>query len=495
MPPKIDPQMLPRFILGAGPWLVLLAIYAFGGRTPASLQLVTSAIWLALALAGGMWLLSLDWKYMPWKLPWKDAKPREGNAPAGAAPSARRVDHRLSLITLTCWGGLIALQWWGFKNPSFYPAGPDLYDGIYPLQSHPLLPTTADAIRGSKFLLLLAGILCWTLLTAHFARDSKRAARSALIVFLGFSLLAAVGALARLSGTDKILWIFESHTSYFFGTFFYKNHWAEQAVLMTALGIGLARRFWRSERHAGHFPDRTVSFSSLVFVVALTIPLANARGGMLALSGVIMALIIRLFRRQKLTEKKQWGPALLTLCAALIGGGVFFVLSAPSLQKGIERTERQWLLYEQGESSKYPELRGYLWEDALRAFADRPLAGWGIGSYAHIQLIYAGEKLRSMGDGTSPPLVEFTHNDYLQCLVEFGLLGSFLLVLPPLVAAIQVLRGHRLGILGSWICIGLGAVLFTAAIDFPFGNPAITLSFCWLAGLAYANRQQRNAAV
>ena len=49
-------------------------------------------------------------------------------------------------------GRLILLQYLGFKNPSFYAAGPDLSDGILPLQSRDHLPTTADAVRGGKFL-------------------------------------------------------------------------------------------------------------------------------------------------------------------------------------------------------------------------------------------------------------------------------------------------------------------------------------------------------
>lgn len=474
-----------RFLLLAGPILVLGGILGFGGRTELTLSLLTGALWLGIGLALSLVLGAkiLKARGSP---PKRRSADSEGPRTSRSEQSARRGKvSTLAVVTCLCWGGLILLQWMGFQNPAYYPAGPDLYDGVYPLEAKPLWPTTANAERGFDYLCLLAGILGWTVLTACYVRGRQKIARAALFVFLGFSLLAALGTLARLTGTDKILWLFESHTSYFYGTFFYKNHWAELAVLMTAVGIGLARRFWRTEKHAGHFPDRTVSFTSLVFLVALTIPLANARGATLALIGVLLALTGAMFRRQAQGGKNALRSALLFILGLLVLGGSFFYLAAPALTEAADRTEAQWSQYKEG-NLDYPELRGYLWQDALGAFAARPLTGWGIGSYAHIQVIFAGEKLRSIGDGQSPPLVEFAHNDYLQCLVEFGLLGTLLLLLPPIVALIKAYRGGAVGLLSSWIGIGLLAVLFTAAIDFPFGNPAIALCFGWFAALSYA---------
>jgi len=175
----------------------------------------------------------------------------------------------------------------------------------------------------------------------------------------------------------------------------------------------------------------------------------------------------------------------------LLGGvAAFLYLSAPSLEEGLEKTERQWSLFKDSGDAKYPELRGYLWEDALRAAEARPWFGWGLGSYAHVQLVYAGEKLRLIGDGGVPPLVEFAHNDYLQWLVEFGIIGTLLLLLPPVAAVIKVCRTGQVGILASWIGIGLLAFLFTAAIDFPFGNPALALTALWLGALGYGASQR-----
>ncbi|MEM0966349.1 MAG: O-antigen ligase family protein [Verrucomicrobiota bacterium] len=564
-------ESLPRFVLVAGSFLVLSGIYAFGGRTDGTLRLLTALIWLAIGI-----VVSLRAYYLYQLLREKGqngvsrsrsgekrvrseiSKPLSSNLPSvhfrlrkslqtflGWRPS------NLTTLTTLCWGVLIVIQYIGFENPSFYPAGPELTDGMYALESNPFLPTTASTTRGTRFLWIFSGTLIWTALTAAFARNRKFNTRAVFVVFFGFGILAAFGALARLSGTEKILWLFESHTPYFFGTLFYKNHWGELAALMSAVGIGLSRNFWKEEKHEGHFPDRTVSFSCLVFLVALTIPLASARGATLALGGIIMAFTVTLLRKGRIRSSKfedrrekgegrrekgekseprrmkssdktypstlsEHGRAtrptlrrladspthrltaslalpLLSLVALLSALGAFFYLSEPSLEKGLEKTETQWGFFKDSGDAKYPELRGYLWEDALRAFSTRPLTGWGIGSYVYIQFVYAGEKLRSLGDGQTPPLVEFAHNDYIQWLVEFGLIGTILLILPPIAAVVKIARFGEVGTLASWIAVGLVAFLFTAAIDFPFGNPALALTSCWLAAVAYGDSMANRA--
>ena len=457
-------------ILPLGTAVVLLAIIAFGGRTEASLSLITTVLWGAILATLTAQAVRL----------WQRHK-----EPASHPEPPSGVLSKLALLTLFSWGAFVLLQWIGFHNPSYRPTTRELTAPLYVLDASSWLPTTANAIRGERYLWLWSGVLLWTFLTASLVRDRQKIAGSLFRLFFGFSVLAAIGTFVRLSGSDRILWIFESHTSYFFATIFYKNHWGSLSVLMTGLGIGLTFRLWREERHSGHIPDRTISFGCLVFVIALTIPLANARGASLALLGLVAALAIALVAQQK---KKQlgWKSITLTLTGLLAGLSALAYLNQNAIETGIERTERQLNEYTE-EGQKYPELRGYLWEDALGAFADRPWTGWGMGSYVHIQSVYAGEKLRSLGNGEQPPMVEFAHNDWIQFLVEFGLIGTALLILPPILAVIAAFRTGTPGRLARWMGFGLLALLFTAFLDFPFGNPAIVLAAGWIGALAFGD--------
>ena len=508
-------RMSERIILALGTVLVLMGILTFGGRTPTTLAFLTATLWLA--NGASLTLIVIEKWHSRQIHSGEDYRRKDHRLPACGTSSPRSPLHRLfrivpchfplpshrtdspstvdrplafrpsplSLLTLFCWGAFILLQWIGFQNPSYQPTSRELSASLYVLDASPWLPTTASVYRGKSFLWLWSGILLWTFLSACTVRNRDNIARHLFGLFLGFSIIAAIGAFVRLSGSDKILWIFESHTSYFFATIFYKNHWGSLAVLMTGLGIGLTFRLWRKERGNGHFPDQTVSFGCLVFVIALTIPLANARGATLALIGLVIALAFSLITQQR-RKKLGWKPLSITVVSLVAGISLLAYLNRDALETGIERTERQLNEYTQ-EQEKYPELRGYLWEDALKAFADRPWTGWGIGSYVHIQTIYAGEKLRSLGNGQQPPLVEFAHNDWIQFLVEFGVIGTLLLILPPLAAVFVAFRQGTPGRLAKWMGACLLALLFTAFLDFPFGNPVICLTVGWIAALAFGD--------
>ena len=91
-----------------------------------------------------------------------------------------------------------------------------------------------------------------------------------------------------------------------------------------------------------------------------------------------------------------------------------------------------------------------------------------------------------MGDGVSPPLVEHTHNDYLQWLVEFGIIGTLLFVTPPLMAAIQILRSRNLATLRQWITGGLLAVLLLQRSISPLGTLRFVSVSAGFAALVYA---------
>jgi O-antigen ligase len=117
--------------------------------------------------------------------------------------------------------------------------------------------------------------------------------------------------------------------------------------------------------------------------------------------------------------------------------------------------------------------RPALWEAAVDAAADRPLAGAGSLSFYDASLPYQ-----------DPPAVRFAHNLPLESWVELGLSGALLAVI--LYVGTAALVWSRRGTAAAWL-LGPGALafLFANLFDWPWHLPAAGAVFALcLGGLA-----------
>jgi len=141
-----------------------------------------------------------------------------------------------------------------------------------------------------------------------------------------------------------------------------------------------------------------------------------------------------------------------------------------------------------------------MWDKALRMTRERPIFGWGVGTYpiyqayffhpdAHTDMPYRSPRL-IMRDG--PTLTENAHNTYLQLMAELGIpgLGLYLGVLAAFwVTAFRALgrlrRGFRQCILIG--CMGGIAAQMVAAIGSPAWEfPECSVSFWLILGIGMA---------
>lgn len=113
---------------------------------------------------------------------------------------------------------------------------------------------------------------------------------------------------------------------------------------------------------------------------------------------------------------------------------------------------------------------------------DNLITGWGAGGFRFRFPSYQQNYPEIWQMGGQRLLWEHAHNDFLQTLIELGLVGSMLLVL-GLIYGLWKFTLHR-----GWtqwfavtllLGLGLGLVLAHAWVDFPFQNPAILLT--WLS--------------
>lgn len=390
----------------------------------------------------------------------------------------------LALLPAALWALYVALA---LLNPSHAPAP----DGTWHERAGWLhwLPTTADRAH------TLAGAAPWlaALLQGGAMAGLALSRRAVSLVWRGVALnafvLAAVGAGFHFLGATRMLGEFEvPEPTYFFATFYYKNHWAAFGALGGLAGVALALADWRAALAGA--PDargRVIFFGGTALLTLCTLPLPGSRGGLLLAAAILFGGVGRAFvglRSDAAAAGRRWGVALLaTLVLAAAGFvGEFY------LQRGADdlaRTQRQLTRHAAG---GLLDLRVELARDTWRMAQARPVFGWGVGCYEVVFPVFAGDYLRD-ARGRPEARVEFAHNDWLQLLAESGFVGALLLLGA---AALAWMRSWRVaGSAGRW-ALALALLLPVYAwIDFPFHNPAVLLTWTVLIVTAGGLRSER----
>jgi hypothetical protein len=126
------------------------------------------------------------------------------------------------------------------------------------------------------------------------------------------------------------------------------------------------------------------------------------------------------------------------------------------------------------------------WNEAAGAWSDKPLHGWGAGSFPVTHRMYRKDQL-----GVLQP-----HNVPLQWLAETGLVGLVLALGGFLALIAAALSRARRGAGGYGVAAGAAGVawLFHATFDWDWDIPGVTLPVCVLLGVAAARPVAREAA-
>lgn len=348
------------------------------------------------------------------------------------------------------------------------------------------LPTTADrentlhAMRLWLAALLQGGCLVALLHTARAVRLIWS------VLALNGCLLAVTGACFQLAGVQRMLGHFDTpEATYFFATFFYKNHWAAFGALAATSSFALSLHHLRASLN-GHPPARGkgLLFAATGLLTAVTLPFPGSRAGAAFAAVLIAAFFLtalaclwraRAFRR----HGQRW----LALIAGTVAIGILavgFQVYAPKAKADLERTRAQLSRSLDGEAL---DLRVVVSRDTWRMALARPWFGWGSGCFEIVFPVFQGKYLRHP-DGRPAARFEFAHNDWLQICAELGFLGAPLLVLPAMLVAWKAWRRARLP--GRFALAGCGLIALHGWIDFPFHNPAVLL--LWVTLLTTAHR-------
>ena len=279
------------------------------------------------------------------------------------------------------------------------------------------------------------------------------------LVMVVFGACYAFFALAQeLTSPGKIFWI---HSPQFhgsiYGSYVNHNHYAGLMEMLVPIPFVLSM---------GHLfrGGKRALVASCAVLMAVTIFLSGSRGGMLA-------FVFEMVLFAALTVGKKRNPRIALGTMAVC---VFILALLIFLGRGGQ------VLGRLGDLS--PGIRLDITKDSLRMFSHRPVWGWGLGTFPTVYPSY-----RSFYTNL---FVNEAHNDYVQLLVETGLLGFGLMLW-------FVARLYRYGLPTSrrwefqWdgavslaALLGCTGILLHSFVDFNLQIPANAALFYVLCGLA-----------
>lgn len=265
------------------------------------------------------------------------------------------------------------------------------------------------------------------------------------------------------------------------GTFVNSNHFAAFLELTMPLALAAGAAVYR----AGFAPHArpaapALKASALLGCGALMLAVLAASQSRMAYLGAFCSLIVMGVVSLTAIEQRMYRPAslgrrLLAGGAVFVAAGLLFLLVPPK-----ELIERYGLLA--GKGGEIGDLRIQIWHESIPLAKAFPGVGCGLGAYESGFMRF--KKVAPMFR------VDFAHNDYLQILVELGLVGLVIglaLVVRIVGRVLRVALFHK-EIRGWELAIGLTgaitALLLHSGADFNLYIPANAMALAWICGMA-----------
>ncbi|HXZ81422.1 MAG TPA: O-antigen ligase family protein [Terriglobales bacterium] len=246
--------------------------------------------------------------------------------------------------------------------------------------------TLHEALNYAAYGMLL--VVAGETLTQH--RQLKRF----LIVLTVFGfMLALFAVLQDFSGTDRLYWIRKpvAVAGIIYGPYVNHNHYAGLMELLVPAPIVLS---------LGERGGKRALFVFVAVLMGGSVFLSRSRGGILALLLEMIFLGVCLSR----LKTGRRGFPLLAGLGVLTGAFLLWVGSAKVIHRIVETQDSYRLT---------------IYADCLRMWIQNPVAGFGFGTFPTVY-----PQFRSF---YSHVFVNQAHNDYLQLLVETGMIGFALM--------------------------------------------------------------------
>lgn len=326
----------------------------------------------------------------------------------------------------------------------------------------------------------------------HYVKTLKQIRNIILIICYNGGIIAFSGIFQKLNYVPdeslKEIWgIWDTpEPRYFFASFTYKNHWAAYAIIIIYMTIGLLFHEYKKNTYNYIRKPKVIFLLLTVINLLISIPLSGSRSGTLIIfSSLILFTFYFTFKSYGGNYKKLMIPILSIILALFC---TIWVVSKFHKETTDEMVNNTKIQINSTLLGKYP-LRIMLWDDILNQILDKPILGYGFNSYQAINPKYQSKEVREQRNivlnnahHEFTPLIGYAHNDWLERLSEFGLigLGPFFIYLYMIFSLLVNGKSQtsKILIFGS-ICY-----LIYSFIDFPSRTPCNLLTFSLTVGLA-----------
>lgn len=315
--------------------------------------------------------------------------------------------------------------------------------------------------RDAAFQLLFH--LFFFLLCLDFFKTRGRLQGLVILLAAQVTFLVALGAYQSLAlHTDKIYGIYKySHNIGIYSSFVNANHYG--GYLAMAVFPLLGTFIYTCDRFQFRFRLDPLLLQSLYFILLIALCAfsmfhAGARGAFLVSVGMIAFFwLVMVFPKHKAVT-----------LAVLAGFALVF--AAALLAIGSDQLES----YSKLPSDFLKRLEGV--REASKMFGDRPLFGWGIGTFKWLSRRY---------QWTAPEIGyrSSANNDFVELLAEAGLLGFLLFLLPIFwltLTSIQRCAGSRSRwsrAMGFSLAASTATLAVLSSIDHYLKTPAVAMLF------------------
>jgi len=290
-------------------------------------------------------------------------------------------------------------------------------------------------------------------------------ARSLALVFsLYGAAMSGFALLQGISSNGRLYWIRQPRMGgWIYGPYVNHNHYAGLMEMLVPIPLVLSLTHLASSR------ARAVAAAAAA-VMAGTIFLSGSRGGMLAIVAEFI-ILATLLVKQKRSLRTAMGVGLFLVIVV----GLLTWIGGAELSKRIATVGAS-------HSEITSNVRTNINRDGLKMFLKKPVLGWGLGTFP---VVYP--QFRTFYTNF---FVNEAHNDYLQLLVEMGLLGfgTMLWFLVTIYTrGVKKMKNWTAEISGAvtLACmLGLSGILVHSAVDFNLQIPANAALFYVLCTIA-----------
>lgn len=218
--------------------------------------------------------------------------------------------------------------------------------------------------------------------------------------------------------------------------------------------------------------NKWLYISSVILIISLI--LTGSRGSMLALILAMPFVYIGIDRKHLF---KAMGKTILLIISTSILTGMIMI-AAPYVQENLGLQGHLLKSLVRVDSFVSSSITGRLefWRVALKLFANKPITGYGLGTFFQsYYLEYGGNEWYS----------RFTHNHYLQTASELGIIGLGLLLLFFLGCLFNIrgqIKKGNYSIYLPGVLAGIIAFMIHIGMDFSWNFPGVTVIFFALLG-------------